>query len=319
MEQKERYQDHFHKFCFSESDGDCPIFDYMYDYCQRYTAGTLMASDQIAQGNADIAINWAGGLHHAKKFEASGFCYINDCVLGILELLKTYQRVLYIDIDCHHGDGVEEAFLTTDRVMTVSFHKYGDYFPGTGAISDIGTEKGKYYSVNFPLNDGVSDSSYEIAFKPVMREIINRFKPEAIQLQCGTDSLCGDRLGLFNLSIKGHGECVKFIKSFGIPMVLIGGGGYSLRNVARCWTYETSVAVGMDIENEIPQNEYSLYYHPANRIHVEVSNQENMNKREDIEQNIKVIVDNMKQVKATTVNYDYYQNGTPGPKNNLHD
>ena len=226
----------------------------------------------MAQGNSDISINWAGGLHHAKKFEASGFCYINDCVLGILELLKTYQRVLYIDIDCHHGDGVEEAFLTTDRVMTVSFHKYGDYFPGTGSITDIGAERGKYYSVNFPLNDGVSDHTFEMAFKPVMKEIIGRFKPEAIQLQCGTDSLCGDRLGLFNLSIRGHGECVKYIKSFGIPTVLIGGGGYSLRNVARCWTYETSVAVGMEIDNQIPQHEYSLYYHPANKIHVEVSN-----------------------------------------------
>ena len=83
---------------------------------------------------ADIAINWAGGLHHAKKSEASGFCYVNDIVLAILELLKYHQRVLYIDIDIHHGDGVEEAFYTTDRVMTVSFHKYGEYFPGTGDL-----------------------------------------------------------------------------------------------------------------------------------------------------------------------------------------
>lgn len=112
----------------------------------------------------DISINWAGGLHHAKKYEASGFCYVNDCVLGIVELLKTYQRVLYIDIDCHHGDGVEEAFLTTDRVMTASFHKYGDYFPGTGALDDIGVEEGKYYSVNFPFNDGVNDETFLMAF-----------------------------------------------------------------------------------------------------------------------------------------------------------
>ena len=180
IDQKDRYADQVARFCFT--DCDCPIFDYMYEYCQRYTAGSLLASTKIATGESDISINWAGGLHHAKKFEASGFCYVNDCVLGILELLKTYQRVLYIDIDCHHGDGVEEAFLTTDRVMTVSFHKYGDYFPGTGALDDIGAESGKYYAVNFPLNDGLNDETFERAFKPVLKEIIDRFKPEAIQL-----------------------------------------------------------------------------------------------------------------------------------------
>lgn len=94
---------------------------------------------------SEICINWGGGLHHAKKSEASGFCYVNDIVLGILELLKYHQRVLYIDIDVHHGDGVEEAFYTTDRVMTVSFHKYGEYFPGTGDLRDIGAGKVKDY------------------------------------------------------------------------------------------------------------------------------------------------------------------------------
>ena len=102
----------------------------------------------------DVAVNWAGGLHHAKKSEASGFCYVNDIVLAILELLKHHQRVLYIDVDIHHGDGVEEAFYTTDRVMTVSFHKYGEYFPGTGDLKDIGAAAGKYYSLNYPLRDG---------------------------------------------------------------------------------------------------------------------------------------------------------------------
>ena len=91
---------------------------------------------RLNEGSSDVVINWAGGLHHAKKSEASGFCYVNDCVLGILELLKQHQRVLYIDIDVHHGDGVEEAFYTTNRVMTTSFHKFGEFFPGTGDVKD---------------------------------------------------------------------------------------------------------------------------------------------------------------------------------------
>ena len=103
---------------------------------------------KLNHNQADIAINWAGGLHHAKKSEASGFCYCNDIVLGILELLKYHPRVVYIDIDIHHGDGVEEAFYTTNRVMTVSFHKYGEYFPGTGDSGDVGAAEGKNYAVN---------------------------------------------------------------------------------------------------------------------------------------------------------------------------
>jgi acetoin utilization deacetylase AcuC-like enzyme len=127
------------------------------------------AAQRIASGAADIdiAINWAGGLHHAKKREASGFCYINDIVLGILELLRTYPRVLYIDIDCHHGDGVEEAFYTTDRVMTCSFHKFWEYFPGTGTQEDKGMDKGKHYTLNVPLKDGITDEAFKTVFEPV--------------------------------------------------------------------------------------------------------------------------------------------------------
>ena len=98
---------------------DCPVFDGLYDFCQLSAGGSIGGAVKLNMKKADIAINWAGGLHHAKKCEASGFCYVNDIVLSILELLKEHQRVLYVDIDIHHGDGVEEAFYTTDRVMTV--------------------------------------------------------------------------------------------------------------------------------------------------------------------------------------------------------
>ena len=114
---------------------DCPGFDGLFNFCQLAVGGSIDAADLIVSGCADIAINWAGGFHHAKKTEASGFCFVNDIVICILELLKNYPRVLYLDIDVHHGDGVEEAFFSTNRVMTVSFHEYEEeFFPGTGGL-----------------------------------------------------------------------------------------------------------------------------------------------------------------------------------------
>lgn len=179
-----------------------------------------------------------------------------DIVLGILELLRHKERVLYVDIDVHHGDGVEEAFYTTDRVMTVSFHKYGEYFPGTGELRDVGVGKGKYYAVNFPLRDGINDDSYKNIFEPIIQHVMDWYRPGAVVLQCGGDSLSGDRLGCFNLSMKGHANCVRFVKSFGLPVLVLGGGGYTMRNVARTWAYETGLLVGQDLAPTLPYNEY---------------------------------------------------------------
>ena len=102
---------------------DCPVFDGLFEYCQIYTSGSIGGAVRLNQKASDIAINWAGGLHHAKKSEASGFCYVNDCVLAIIELLKHHERVLYIDIDIHHGDGVEEAFYTSNRFVSTYLFK----------------------------------------------------------------------------------------------------------------------------------------------------------------------------------------------------
>jgi histone deacetylase 1/2 len=170
--------------------------------------------------------------------------------------LRYNKRVLYIDIDVHHGDGVEEAFYTTDRVMTVSFHKYGEFFPGTGELRDIGVGSGKNYSVNFPLRDGIDDKAYKSIFEPVIRACMDHYRPEAVVLQCGGDSLSGDRLGCFNLTMEGHANCVNFVKSFNLPTLILGGGGYTMRNVARAWAYETGVLVGQDMSRELPYNDY---------------------------------------------------------------
>ena len=264
---------------------DCPIFDGLYEYCQTYTGGSLAGAARVNQGMCDIVINWAGGLHHAKKGEASGFCYTNDIVLAILELLKVHSRVLYVDIDIHHGDGVEEAFYLTNRVMTLSFHQSGaSFFPRTGHLNDTGGKMGKNYAVNFPLLAGMDDVAYESIFKPVIAKAFEMFQPSAAVLCCGADSLSGDRVGCWNLSIKGHAAVLDYIKTFNVPMLVFGGGGYTIRNVSRCWAYETALMLDQQISNEVPWHEYMEYYSPEFKLHPPVSNMKNENTRESLEE-----------------------------------
>lgn len=250
-----------------------------------YSGGSVGGAAMINEGTADVVMNWSGGMHHAKKGEASGFCYINDIVLGILELLKTHQRVLYVDIDIHHGDGVEEAFYTTDRVMTVSFHKYGDFFPGTGAVGDVGHEGGKHYAVNVPLMEGMDDDSYRYIFEPIMTKVLEMYQPSAIVVCGGADSLSGDKLGCFNLSMQGHSHCIEFLSRYGAPLMVLGGGGYTMRNVARCWCYETGQLLGIDLDDNIPEaalREYD-YYMDTHKLRIQVSNMKNGNTRESLD------------------------------------
>ena len=127
----------------------------------------------------------------------------------------------------------------------MSFHKYGDdFFPGTGDLKDAGAGAGAGYAVNVPLRDGMDDASYDALFKPIMSEVMSRYRPEAIVLQSGADSLAGDRLGAFNLSSSCHAGCHAFMAAFGVPMLVLGGGGYKIKNVARCWALETATLLG---------------------------------------------------------------------------
>ncbi|KAK2738151.1 histone deacetylase [Onygenales sp. PD_40] len=274
---------------------DCPVFDGLFEFCGISAGGSMEGAARLNRNKCDIAVNWAGGLHHAKKSEASGFCYVNDIVLGILELLRFKQRVLYVDIDVHHGDGVEEAFYTTDRVMTVSFHKYGEYFPGTGELRDIGVGAGKHYAVNFPLRDGIDDVSYKGIFEPVIKNVMEWYRPEAVVLQCGGDSLSGDRLGCFNLSMRGHANCVKYVRSFNIPTMIVGGGGYTMRNVARTWAFETGILVGEQLGSELPYNDYYEYFSPDYELDVRPSNMDNANSKEYLDKIRMQVIENLKR------------------------
>lgn len=188
----------------------------------------------------------------------------------------------------------------TDRVLTCSFHKFGDFFPGTGNHDDVGFGKGKFHSVNFPLNEGVDDQTYQTIFRRVIDQIFEVFKPSAVVLQCGSDSLSGDKLGRFNLSVRGHGSCVEYVKAKGTPILLLGGGGYTLRNVPRCWTYETSVALGIEVDNQLPDNPYLDYFFPEKTLHQPVTNMENLNRQEDLNMISKHIYENLRKLEMYT-------------------
>ena len=206
--------------------------------------------------------------------------------------------MLYIDIDVHHGDGVEEAFYSTDRVMTVSFHKYGEYFPGTGELRDIGVSNGKHHAVNFPLRDGIDDNSYKSIFEPVINGVMEYYQPTAVVLQCGGDSLSGDRLGCFNLSMRGHANCVNFVKSFGLPTLVLGGGGYTMRNVARTWAFETGQLVGTDMRSDLPFTDYYEYYAPDFELDVKPSNMDNANSPEYLERIKQTVLENLRRTQT---------------------
>jgi hypothetical protein len=194
--------------------------------------------------------------------------------------IRYHPRVLYIDIDIHHGDGVELAFWNSNRVMTVSFHKYtGDFFPGTGKLDDNGGGRlGKHFCLNVPLQDGIDDESYLSIFRSVIGDTVDAFRPSSIVLQCGADSLGCDRLGAFNLSIAAHGSCVDFVRRYGLPLLVLGGGGYTIHNVSRCWTHETAVLVGRTLPTKLPTTAYYDYFAPDYALHPPiVTKVENMN------------------------------------------
>jgi hypothetical protein len=162
-------------------------------------------------------------------------------------------------------------------------------------MDEVGVGAGRYTSVNVPLKDGIDDEGYMALFKPIMRKIFEVYDPAVVVLQCGADSLGCDRLGCFNLSTKCHGDAVQFIKDFGKPTMVLGGGGYTIRNVARCWTYETAVLVGEPLAPDLPYNEYFQYFGPDYKLHPDIdTGKENLNTpeymraiREHVEENLR--------------------------------
>ncbi|XP_023653366.2 histone deacetylase 8 isoform X1 [Paramormyrops kingsleyae] len=276
---------------------DCPVVEGIFDYAAAVGGATLTAAECLLDGKDNVAINWAGGWHHAKKDEASGFCYVNDAVLGILKLREKYDRVLYIDVDLHHGDGVEDAFSFTSKVMTVSLHKFSPgFFPGTGGLHDTGLGKGRWHAVNVPLEDGIGDDRYFQLFTSVLQEVHASFNPEAVVMQLGADTIAGDPMCSFNMTPVGVGHCLDYVLTWELPTLLLGGGGYNLANTARCWTYLTGVILGRSLASEIPDHEFFTEYGPDYSLEISPSCRPDRNETQQLDRVISTIKGNLKNV-----------------------
>ena len=257
------------RFGFS-GQGDNPVYPGMYEAATRSTGGSLLAAEMVASGEVGAAFNISGGLHHAAADHASGFCVFNDPALAISYFLSRGLRVAYVDIDAHHGDGVQQAFYADDRVLTISVHESGQYlFPGTGSVAELGEGAGLGYSVNLPLYPYTGDDDYVASFKQVVPPLVRAFAPDVLVTQLGIDSYHSDPLTHLQVTTEGYIEAVREFSGLGLPWLALGGGGYDVTAVARAWTLAYGVMLDIDWPDQLPlafANE-----HGAGRLRDEVS------------------------------------------------
>jgi len=247
---------------FNLGPGDNPIFEGMYDAFRWQVSASLTAATLVAEGKVDRVLSIAGGLHHAGPAHASGFCVFNDVVIAILALVESGYRVAYIDIDAHHGDGVQNAFYDSNQVLTISLHEGPTFlFPGTGDESEVGRGEGRGYSINVPLPPYTNDEVYLWAFQQIVPSAIKRFAPDIVVTQAGIDTHYRDPLTHLNLTLNGYLAVLREIMALAPRLIVLGGGGYDLSVVSRGWTlaYVTLLGRESDLLDELP-NPYSRIY-----------------------------------------------------------
>jgi acetoin utilization protein AcuC len=230
---------------------DCPVFRDMYDYSAMACGATLTGANMILSDSADIAFNPSGGLHHAGPERASGFCYMNDMVLACMVLAEAAKRVLYLDVDVHHGDGVAYAFYDRSDVMTISFHQDPrTLFPGTGFVHEIGSGEGRGYCVNVPLPMGTFDEAYMKAYDAIAVPLIGAYNPDVIVFELGADALAGDPLAHLQLTNNVYADIINYLLSSNKPILATGGGGYNIDNTVRAWAFAWSLFAGADSDRD---------------------------------------------------------------------
>ncbi|WP_328857807.1 acetoin utilization protein AcuC [Williamsia herbipolensis] len=248
---------------FGLGGADNPVFPAMHEAASLLVGGTVAAADAIARGVARRAVNIGGGMHHAMPARASGFCVYNDCAIAIHRLLAAgFDRIAYIDIDAHHGDGVERCFVGDPRVLTVSLHQHPTtLFPGTGYASDVGEGDGAGTTSNVPLPPGTPDRLWLRAFHAIVPSLVADFRPQIIVSQCGVDSHRADPLTDLALTIDGQRAAIHAMRDLADRhcdgrWLAVGGGGYGVVDVVpRIWTHLIAAALDRDVDPATPTGE----------------------------------------------------------------
>lgn len=248
--------------------GDNPIFPGMHDAILSVCDATATAVSLVASGEADRAVNFSGGLHHAYSDRASGFCVYNDLAVAIEEAGRRFgTRIACIDLDAHHGDGTQELFYSRGDVLTISLHESGRYlFPGTGHTYETGRDAGRGCSVNAPLEPFTEDASYLEVFEAVVPAALDWFRPDLIVLQGGADSHRLDPLADLSLTLTGMTRAWQRVIELSElycdgRLVATGGGGYdAFRTVPRAWAHLWALMTGRELPQELPASWHAHWH-----------------------------------------------------------
>ena len=216
---------------------DNPVFKSMYEFGLITSGATYEGAQMLFNGEARVVFNPIGGFHHAGHDHAEGFCYINDIAIAITDLIKKGQRVAYIDIDANHGNGVQDAFYHTDKVLKISIHESGEtMYPGSGFEYEVGAGKGAGYNVNIPLSAESDDEVYLYAFESIVPPLVDSFNPDMVFAVIGCDSHRNDPLTHLNLTSNGYKKAIEIINRISTKIMAMGAGGYNVYKTAALWT-----------------------------------------------------------------------------------
>ncbi|MHC1596085.1 MAG: acetoin utilization protein AcuC [Candidatus Syntropharchaeales archaeon] len=281
--------------------GDNPIFEGMYEASSLYVGSSLKAARLVLESGFEHAFNISGGLHHATGSRASGFCIFNDVAIAIKFLKEHVERVMYIDIDAHHGDGVQWIFYDDPSVLTVSLHESGRYlFPGSGGIEEIGEGEGEGYAVNLPFPRYTFDDAYLYAFREIIPPLAEAFEPEIIVTQLGVDTHINDPLTELALTTNAYNKIGDLLHEISHQIcdgrwLALGGGGYDMTVVPRAWSIFFAKMAGIEPENEIPRSwikfcEDTIHKRPPSKL----LDQEEVRKDPAVFEEVKRIVEDVK-------------------------